>query len=605
MKYIRFCLLLLLIALPAVILAGCEQPEEPASDVSSAQTAESTLRYVCKPEGAGYFKGETTYALSKGQTGGYLTVIPNDGYDFVKWSDGSTDPMRGADSLKSGKDTVITAEFTTRPFVLRYEADSPIGGSIYGETEQYLKYGEKSSAVTAVPAAYYTFAGWSDGLTDYTREGDSIESDKTIYALFEHTPIEVTVPTLYLITGDGKAISNKDTYRAATLKIEGSADGKYDAENLQVSVKGRGNSSWSNSAIRTPTDHKSKNSYNLKLNEKMQLLGLGGSAGSKNWVLNSGKYDESGLRNWICWRLGELMDGVPFSIDMTWVRLVVNGEYRGLYLLTEKVEASKSRVNIEAKDPSVLDKGYLLQLDKRAEGTEGWDYFTIDGYYGDGEPDKLRPFVIENGIESVEQLNYIREYVKRCHDAILTGDEETIKSLVDIDSFFDMFCIEELSKDVDANFASFYMYKAPGGKLTLTSPWDFDFGFGTYSSAMVLNDLMCEKTIGNLWFQLLMKTEWFPKQLRERMDKITPLMRQVRDEMWAMEASLQPYADENDEKWTIYGNHYAEYVASGVSTELHSYHEHLQFLNDWLIDRWDLLLGYVDKYVAGEGTLQK
>ena len=49
--------------------------------------------------------------------------------------------------------------------------------------------------------------------------------------------------------------------------------------------------------------------------------------------------------------------GIPFTNHSRYVELTLNGEYLGLYQLTEQIEVGKSRVDIGKK------KGWLLSLD--------------------------------------------------------------------------------------------------------------------------------------------------------------------------------------------------------------------------------------------------
>ena len=67
---------------------------------------------------------------------------------------------------------------------------------------------------------------------------------------------------------------------------------------------------------------------------------------SKTWLLISSARDHSFLRNVITSDLATYA-GLAYSPEMVHVNLYINGEYRGLYLLSEKVQLSSSRVDIE------------------------------------------------------------------------------------------------------------------------------------------------------------------------------------------------------------------------------------------------------------------
>ena len=78
---------------------------------------------------------------------------------------------------------------------MKYEAHyaASEGGKIEGETEQYRKAGDAYEAVTAVSYPGYRFIGWSDGVTEPTRQDVSTEEGVDCEALFEEIKIHFTV----------------------------------------------------------------------------------------------------------------------------------------------------------------------------------------------------------------------------------------------------------------------------------------------------------------------------------------------------------------------------------------------------------------------------
>ena len=49
-------------------------------------------------------------------------------------------------------------------------------------------------------------------------------------------------------------------------------------------------------------------------------------------------------------------------------------------------------------------------------------------------------------------------------------------------------------------------------------------------------------------------------------------------------------ADRNDERWGIYGQNFHSYVSGQVSVHLESYEEHIDFLCDWIDERYAWML---------------
>ena len=139
---------------------------------------ELTLTYTAGTGGS--ITGETSQPVLYGESGTAVTAVPEEGYAFVRWSDGVTTATRTDSNVTS--DITVTAEFRRIELTLTYAAGT--GGSITGETSQTVLYGESGTAVTAVPDEGYEFVRWSDGVTTATRTDSNVTSDITVTAEF-------------------------------------------------------------------------------------------------------------------------------------------------------------------------------------------------------------------------------------------------------------------------------------------------------------------------------------------------------------------------------------------------------------------------------------
>jgi len=467
-----------------------------------------------------------------------------------------------------------------------------VGGTLLGPSIQNLKAGEIAQTVTAVEEEGYMFSGWSDGYPGNERTTDKFIRDKVIYAKFTKIELDPGIANMYIQTETGLPVVKKN-YVNASIRITGAANDKYNIS-FTTQIRGRGNSSFSSSAPQD--DYNSKNSYRLKLTEKENLLGVGGSS-NKDWVLNSNKFDASNLRNYFVWNLANQMQTFPFVPGCTWVNLYINGDYRGIYMLTDHIEVAGDRVEVDDSGDEP-DKGYLIELDFRGnsenDAVEGLTYFYVPGFYDDKSGiSNPREWVIKSEVTNTAQTEFIRDYVIQCHNAIMSGDRAEIDKLVDIPSLIDIFIIEELSKDVDAGGASIFMQKDKGGKLYFTAPWDFDFGFGTYGPAVNIYGFVCESASGsdpNIWFKALIAQPWFMEELSARLRQIYPMIENAKNDIVLTGELLEPAADRNDARWDIYGEYYHSYVSSQVSGRLYSYDEHIDFLCNWIDDRFEWML---------------
>ncbi len=495
---------------------------------------------------------------------------------------------------------------------VRY-ACSPTGaGVIDGTATQYIKSGGYTERVTAIPLYGYQFAGWSDGCTERSRAGDSVKNDTVYTANFipVEVPMKLTVPEIHVNTASGDSIRSK-SYERAVMTIVGADKEKYNLTNASLRIKGRGNSSWSSSYIGKTlgqnrwtttkkeyetvslTDlYRTKNSYTLKFDESVNLLGIGNGK-NKDWILQANKYDLTGLRNKFMYMLAEHMGTLTWVTHCAWVNLYINGEYRGLYMIQEKPEAASDRVNIDdsGTDP---DKGYLIELDFRAGGDsskkEGLDYFYIPEFHKNDSNKREFDILSEHSTEA--ECAFIRDYMIRVDAAIRSHDRTAIEALLDVYSMVDIFLIEELGKDCDWGATSFYMYKEKGGRLYFTCPWDFDFCMGSYSSALNIKGLISAGTYGNEWFEELHDVPWFVELVQARMNSLEDDLQDCLVLLQKYALALKPYADQNNERWPIFGVNYHEYVSPQVSGLLCTYDEHVGFIYDWILYRWDILRSY-------------
>ena len=99
----------------------------------------------------------------------------------MDWSDGNTSNPRTDTNVTADKS--VTANFAINTYNLTYATDA--GGTITGDTHQSVAHGADGSAVTAVPAAGYTFLKWSDGVTTPSRTDTAVQSDLAVTATFQ------------------------------------------------------------------------------------------------------------------------------------------------------------------------------------------------------------------------------------------------------------------------------------------------------------------------------------------------------------------------------------------------------------------------------------
>ncbi len=169
-----------------------------------------TVRYIADENGTIEGKAKKTQIIKYGEAGTEVTAIPNEGYEFVEWSDGVTTAARTDKNVR--ENISVEAKFERIVCVVRYTTDG--NGTINGKAEQAVNYGENAFEVTAMPKEGYEFVRWSDGMTSFRRKDKEVKKDIIVTAEFRKKVMSVNY-----MTSDGSLglIVNAEENRPTTL----------------------------------------------------------------------------------------------------------------------------------------------------------------------------------------------------------------------------------------------------------------------------------------------------------------------------------------------------------------------------------------------------
>lgn len=186
---------------------------------ATAEFERIVLRFQYTAGTGGSIVGEVEQEVYYGDDVKTVTAVAADGYMFVYWSDGFTVAERNDTGITS--DISVNAEFIKLMYTITYTAGA--GGSIVGEAEQGLYYGDNASAVTAVPNEGYRFVKWSDGVTTETRQDENIQATVTVTAEFERIaiPVKYSAGTGGSIAGEAERSPKilRSKHRAGTALV--------------------------------------------------------------------------------------------------------------------------------------------------------------------------------------------------------------------------------------------------------------------------------------------------------------------------------------------------------------------------------------------------
>ena len=325
----------------------------------------------------------------------------------------------------------------------------------------------------------------------------------------------------------------------------------------------------------------------MKLDSKEEFLDM---PKQKKWIFLAEYSDKSLLRNTIAFELGYLstLDWTPKS---EFAEVYINGEYNGTYNVSEKVEEKSARVDIG-------DEGFLLEKDTNAHGRIDPDdvYFSTTAYQGDSlivikSPDIDR--IDENDFSYLQDTRfiYISEHINNFEN-VLFGDNfadpvNGYASFIDLNSFIDLFLINEIAKNVDArSFSSIYFTHIPGEKIKMGPMWDFDLGFGRVSHYFD-NGPDGWHVREHAWISRLLDDPAFVTQVQDRFNNLYLANKQyILDKIDEQAELLQWSQQENFNTWQILG--VPVWPGDDEVNELfNSYDDAVFSFKQWYEDRMD------------------
>lgn len=365
------------------------------------------------------------------------------------------------------------------------------------------------------------------------------------------------VATVFIDTETGamdKIEADKEYKESAQYAVY-TQEGILDIEG-ECSIKGRGNYSW----------RQAQKPYNIILENEETILGMGRQ---KKWALLSNwGNDIRQLRNKVALDVGRLA-GTPYSTQCEFVNLYLNGQYNGLYLLSQ-------RVNIEEE--------VVLEFDERYKDESA--YFTT----------KHQNVVIKEPENvSAEQYTYISDFLQQTDTAIYSetgvndNTQKAYSEYIDMDSWAIMYGLQEYFVQWDVEFSSFYMYMNEENPILYAGPiWDFDYScgelyYGSYPK-MTCN-LLWVKDFKGRWLKNLSRHEEFQEYCENAyLDVLSPVVsKYLEEEYWTLVDSIDNAVYTDSVRWSK-GN---------ISVE-----ENAEKLYDWLVARQKFLNNY---YANEEG----
>ena len=373
-----------------------------------------------------------------------------------------------------------------------------------------------------------------------------------------------------------------------------SVNDTYNHYNGNIGIETRGNS----------TQGFDKKTYSIELRTALNAdtsVNLFGMGGEEDWILHAMVIDKSQVRIPMSFYLAQRMG--QYASEWKYVELILNGDYRGIYILVEKIKRDDDRVDIEKLDEDdlagdSLTGGYILRMDwlddpqgfESNYNSQGGNPMFYQWYYP--KANKIKPqqaAYIESWMDEFEEALFANNYTNSL------GNRYT--DYINLNSFTDFLLINEFSKNSDGYKLSSYVHKdaeSKGGKLVAGPIWDFDQTYGV--------SLVCSNHIPTgwtylqnqdcwdlesmpMWWQSLMQDEVFQNRLKCRWTEFRSSFMHTDSVInWILEDTtyLSQAIQRNFEKWD-------EFIGESIWIEPEpipqSYEEEISTMINWITNR--------------------
>jgi hypothetical protein len=286
---------------------------------------------------------------------------------------------------------------------------------------KYIRYifpNNKSSSITPIKIYGYKY----------------IKSNEASQNLFFKP---TNLPLIIINTENSIEPTTKDVYINSNIIIVNENNIQIN-ETARIKVRGHSTSSY----VKKP--------FKIKFDKKQKILAFSGKY--KNWVLLANYLDKAVLRTSFAFYISRII-GLEYTPRCESVDVILNGNFRGNYMICDQIEVKEGRVEIEEMTPDDITEPnitgrYLLEIDYRAPESGDKYLITNKGL-------RLGIKYPDSDDITIEQENYIKKYLNDLEERIYNYN----LSYIDENSFYKYFLMQEFCADIDTVFSSFHIYK--------------------------------------------------------------------------------------------------------------------------------------------------
>lgn len=415
--------------------------------------------------------------------------------------------------------------------------------------------------------------------------------------LCSHLPLVVIDTRNQELPGKNTGALDRYGESVHTMAEDGTTTARVDVS--VIDQKTQNNHLWDQPAFSTEAEMRIRGHASRSFVKAPYLLKFVKEDGSKRniqvmgmdahneWVLHGPYLDKSLIRNYLFYNLaGDMMDYAP---NVRYCEVVLNGEYRGLYLMVESItNGEDGRLHLKKSIKNTVATSYLLRMDRPTE-RDDQKVGNIDSYLERIHTATNMDISIEYpggdtlSAEMAKQINLEYSAFER---SLYTYDYDDPAygywRWIDVDEFVDYYILNEFCKNEDAGRYSTYCYKNLQEKYKLCV-WDFNNACDNFPDDVSTPEGFVQTQI--FWFSMLLKEDNFNQRVRDRYRELrkTLLSDQAIDAyIDDTLAWLGSAIDRNSQRWEAY---IAGFQLIPWERNVHSQAEAVEQLRTWLLER--------------------
>ena len=410
-------------------------------------------------------------------------------------------------------------------------------------------------------------------------DSDLVNLESEVITFYENAPNENNLPSMRISTV-GQVIVDEPKINAELIVSENNIESNY-----KIGIEIRGSSSQ--------MFPKKSYGFETKSDDWSEDLdvSLGGFPEEEDWILYGPYSDKSLIRNKLTFDLSNSI-GYKAS-NVKFYNLYINNDYKGLYVLMEKIKRDKNRVDITKIDGDNVNGGYIIKIDKTTG--DGWNYCNTcyensfsfrSNYDANGNISEESP---THFIYHYPKPSDINNNQKRHIFSIINEFESVLSS----DNFDDPETGYQSIIDIDE-------------KIKMGPIWDFNLAFGNADYCDGANtqgwmynfNSICPGDVWQVpfWWRRLMESVYFKEKLKDkwqlyRSNNLSNLNIESQIDSYVEYLNTNNVVIENFYKWPILGRYVWPNYFIGAT-----YESEINYLKGWINQRLNWMDGQINNF---------